>query len=603
MILSRKITALTMGVVVGMAAALGGGVALTIRHESGEQVRKDLLERHALVQSEVDQMAQHIRFTAGLTAERPDVAEAIQKHDTPALQRVAQSVLAQTGLKVLTIADREGIVVARGHSTKSGDSVRSQLNVVKALAGETTSAVEEGTVVKFALRAGCPVKRGGEVVGSVTAGLDVADNQFVDGIKAKYGLECTIFQNDTRVSTSLTQNGRRLVGTKIASAAVIETTLHQGQLYYGPSDILGREYSSVYWPVVSGEGKVSGMFFIGRDPEYIVKGYKAVGSTMAYVLIGASVIGLLVSVRLGGTVTHRIQHAIGDVAETAVGVTAAAEQISGASKTLAEGASSQAASLEETSASLEEMSSMTQRNAQGAEKTNELAREAREAADAGVADMQAMSQAMQGMELASHDIAKIVKTIDEIAFQTNILALNAAVEAARAGEAGMGFAVVAEEVRNLAQRSAVAAKETTEKINATIAVTSEGARLSARVQSGLDVIVTKVRTVDQLASEAAAAAKEQSQGIQQLNAAVTQMDQLTQSNAASAEESASAAAQLQHQAQTLSQAMTELRALVTSQRGTESAVGEDRPTPPTPTARSQETGRTVAVPREVDAPR
>ena len=147
--------------------------------------------------------------------------------------------------------------------------------------------------------------------------------------------------------------------------------------------------------------------------------------------------------------------------------------ITASSQSLAEGASEQAASLEETSASLEEMSSMTRHNAENAQKANELAKQARSAADKGVADMQAMNAAMEAIKNSSDDIAKIIKTIDEIAFQTNILALNAAVEAARAGEAGMGFAVVADEVRNLAQRSAQAAKETAGQIEG--AISQDGA--------------------------------------------------------------------------------------------------------------------------------
>jgi methyl-accepting chemotaxis protein len=239
----------------------------------------------------------------------------------------------------------------------------------------------------------------------------------------------------------------------------------------------------------------------------------------------------------------------------------AAQQVSSASQTLAEGSGEQAASIEETSSSLEEMASMTKRNAENAKKSNELAGEARAAADRGAADMQAMNQAMEAIKGSSDDIAKIIKTIDEIAFQTNILALNAAVEAARAGEAGMGFAVVAEEVRNLAQRSAQAAKETAAKIEGAITKTAQGVDLSHRVSETLNEIVSKARQVDELVTEVAGASQEQTHGITQINTAVGQMDKVTQSNAASAEESASAAQELNAQAGLMKQAVYKLTEL------------------------------------------
>jgi hypothetical protein len=240
----------------------------------------------------------------------------------------------------------------------------------------------------------------------------------------------------------------------------------------------------------------------------------------------------------------------------------AADQVAASSRTLAEGCSEQAASLEETSSSLEETSSMTKRNAENAQKANELARQARVAAEKGVTDMREMSTAMDALKVSSDDIAKIIKTIDEIAFQTNILALNAAVEAARAGEAGMGFAVVADEVRNLAQRSAHAARETATKIEGAIAKTAQGVGINQKVAETLNEIVTKARQVDELAAEVAGASREQTEGILQINTAVSQIDKVTQSNAASAEESAAAAQELDTQVLGMEQAAKELLDLI-----------------------------------------
>ena len=264
------------------------------------------------------------------------------------------------------------------------------------------------------------------------------------------------------------------------------------------------------------------------------------------------------STRVRRALTHLV-HSLGSYSGQ---VNQAATQVSNASQTLAQGSGEQAASIEETSSSLEEMASMTKRNAENAQKANQLAREARSAADKGVEDMQAMNQAMEAIKVSSDDIAKIIKTIDEIAFQTNILALNAAVEAARAGEAGMGFAVVADEVRSLAQRSATAAKETAVKIEGAILKTAQGVQISQKVADTLNNIVIKARQVDELASEVAGASREQTQGITQINTAVGQMDKVTQSNAASAEESAAAAQELSSQAELMMQAVEQLIHLV-----------------------------------------
>ena len=282
---------------------------------------------------------------------------------------------------------------------------------------------------------------------------------------------------------------------------------------------------------------------------------------------GALVFGILAAVLLIRAIVRPIKAIIEDLLSGADQTATAAGQVSAASQTLAEGASEQAASLEETSSSLEEMSSMTRRNAENAEKANELAKQTRAAADSGATDMEAMSTAMEAIKTSSADIAKIIKTIDEIAFQTNILALNAAVEAARAGEAGMGFGVVAEEVRNLAQRSAQAAKETAAKIEGAITKTEHGVRISAKVGQSLQEIVDKVRKVDDLVGEVTAASKEQSQGLGQVNVAVTQMDKVTQSNAATAEESASAAEELNAQADVLKEAVEQLLSVVEGQSG------------------------------------
>jgi len=286
-------------------------------------------------------------------------------------------------------------------------------------------------------------------------------------------------------------------------------------------------------------------------------------TTAVLVLVLAVLVGLCVRYFM----STPLERAADGLASEAHNVRLAAGQVTNTSQVLAEGASEQAASLEETSSSLEEMSSMIRRNTENAQKANEIARQAHEAADKGVGDMQFMTRAIEGIKNSGDDIAKIIKTIEEIAFQTNILALNAAVEAARAGEAGLGFAVVADEVRNLAHRSAQAASEISGKIENAITKTGQGVEISSKVAQALNDIVIKVKQVDELVTEVASASREQTQGITQINTAVGQMDQVTQNNAASAEESAAAAEELNAQAEVMKQSVVELFELVRGKSG------------------------------------
>lgn len=240
-------------------------------------------------------------------------------------------------------------------------------------------------------------------------------------------------------------------------------------------------------------------------------------------------------------------------------VTTGAHQVSDSSQSLSQSATESASSLEEITASMHELTSQTSLNAENATQANQLTTQARMSAEKGEEQMGNMVKAMNDINQSAASISKIIKAIDEIAFQTNLLALNAAVEAARAGKHGKGFTVVAEEVRNLAQRSAAAAKETAEMIEGSIKKTEVGTRIAEETSKALEEIVMDSTKVTDLIGEIASASKEQAQGIGQINQGLTQVDQVTQQVTANAEESASASEELSSQSLQLKQMLTKFR--------------------------------------------
>jgi methyl-accepting chemotaxis protein len=296
----------------------------------------------------------------------------------------------------------------------------------------------------------------------------------------------------------------------------------------------------------------------------VVTSFKTVsvlGPVAALLIVGAAGV---ITVR---GITRRLNQVSADLDHRSRTVQAASTELAQSSQEMAGGATEQVASLEETSAALAEMASTANSNAEHAAQARDLSEQASNGVEQSVAAVDRMSRAISEVKQGSEGISRIITTIDDIAFQTNILALNAAVEAARAGEAGAGFAVVAEEVRALAQRSAQAAKETEAKIADSVQRSEQSFVLCAEVVNQLKGMTHRARELDTLVADIAEASKQQSEGVGQINTALAQIDKVAQSAAARAQQTGATSAQLGDEAKALHNSITELRRVVEGRNG------------------------------------
>ncbi|WP_029459490.1 methyl-accepting chemotaxis protein [Solidesulfovibrio alcoholivorans] len=648
-----KIIALLLFTVALLTMAISVTVDHYLSAGLNQMSQQEINSKADAVDFMLKETSQEVRGTTSLLASRPDVAAAIVAKDKAKLVEVAKQAQRDLKIQFVTIADAEGVVVARSHSDKSGDSVKKQVNVQKALAGQTSIGMEEGTAVKFSLRAGAPVYQDGKIVGSVTAGINLSSsNDFVDEMKKVLGVECTIFYGDTRVATTIEREGKRVVGSRMDNPRVIETVLQKRARFLDINKILGREYNTAYWPIIGADGNVAGMLFIGSDRGAIAATERTI---LCSALAASSLVALVVLVvgfftargmtsplrriidlarkvsrgdlearpegrfsgemgELAGALDKMVTGLKTKIAEAEAmsqeaneeakcaeaaraeaekaqgmaeaakreGMLEAAENLglviesiiaaSGELETQVEhvrdGADHQRDRLREVVEAIAQMTATVLDVAKNASRAAQSAEDTKAKASAGSAVVEEsmrsidrvntvsgnLKEAMAALGDQTQAIGRVMSVISDIADQTNLLALNAAIEAARAGEAGRGFAVVADEVRKLAEKTMTATKEVGQavvsiqqsvagnihNVDQAAAAVSEATGLAGKSGDVLREILGLAEASAREVAGIAAAAEQQSAAAEQISKAMNEVSEVVETTSSGMHESAQA---------------------------------------------------------------
>jgi len=498
----------------------------------------------------IDNWVEDAKGMIAMSAGR-NVLEAVLKNDTEEMRAVANAELSeQIGhlgvFSYINIANAQGEVRASTLPDSVGKvKVPDRQYFQKAMRGEinVSTVYLARTTGKPAFAIAAPIKDNGQVIGVIIGVPDLTkfSEKFVDPVKI--GRDGYLFLYDSAGVIFAHRNKSLIMKLNLKDVDWGRHLMKTGK------GISAYEY-----------GGVERTAFLARcaNVDWTVAAsiptneILSQSRSMAFINLVLLILGLAVVI---GAIYFIIRSIVGPIHKITEGlhkaadhVASASNQVAAAGQTLAEGASEQASAIEETSSSLEEMTAMTRQNAGNATQAKTLMAEARSVVERVDEHVNNMAAAVGEVTRSSEETGKIIKTIDEIAFQTNLLALNAAVEAARAGEAGAGFAVVAEEVRNLAIRAAEAARSTSSLIENTITTVHKSRELTAQTQAAFKESMEISGKVGNLVDEIAAASEEQAQGIQQIGKAVTEMDKVVQQTAANAEESAGASQEMSGQA-------------------------------------------------------
>ncbi|MDQ5987609.1 MAG: hypothetical protein CSYNP_03354 [Syntrophus sp. SKADARSKE-3] len=564
---SLRYKLVTGGIIIILIPMLVVGLFATIKaSEALETAAKERALGNAMKLADLVQEVLTVELkVAGEIAISSDAQSAATGANVEAMGKKLTDAMAKIGkdYETMMITDVNGTIVADGNNGEyKGLSLSDRAYFQKAKDGKANvgSVVKSKKTGNTVTTICVPITLDGKFVGSVVIALKM--DYLAEKITAKMGKTGYGFMAD--------QSGLCIAHPDKANILALNFSTVNGMEEINKRMIAKEAGVQAY--VFKRTKKIAGFapialtgwsIVITQNEDEFLDVANSIRNLIAAFGLAFLVITIIVIIYFARSISSPIKKAVEEMSEGANQVASASSQVAAASQSLAEGASEQASALEETSSSLEELTSMTAQNAQNAKQARVFMIDESKASYCLISDkMATMETVVQDTVKSSEETAKIIKTIDEIAFQTNLLALNAAVEAARAGEAGAGFAVVAEEVRNLAMRSAEAAKTTESLIANSTNKIHQASNLFEEINSELSKNRKIARKVTTLIEEVAVASQEQSQGIDQINKAVAEMDKVVQSTAASAEESASASEEMNAQAEQMKQVAHMLTSII-----------------------------------------
>ena len=547
----------------------------------------------SVLNSKVEDIKMETASIVGFAAVDKEIAAAMKAGKTDDISASAAELQQSSGADFIIFTDALGAVLASAGLQNSLTDYSSNPNIGSALSGNTVTTIESDFVAHISAVTAIPVRNEkNEIIGTVTVGDVLDKEQLVDDLKTLCYTDFTIFFGDTRVNTTIVKDGQRQIGTKLSSA-VADIVIKQGQAYNGHAEIVGSQYICAYLPLKNSSNEVIGVLFSGQPlaeaqaltnntimlagafslfailfiaVEMIIYLRRVLSNPLKKVIEASQKMAdgdLTVSIDIKsknevGTLAksfsdmaEKLRYLITGVNDSAKQIATASHEIADSSTSLSQGAVEQAASVEQLSSSLEEVLNMTKNNSQMADNASSLSEAAKNKCTESNDSMQNLLSAMTEIRHSSDNISRIIKVINEIAFQTNILSLNAAVEASQAGQYGKGFAVVAENVKQLANRSASAANEIADMIEESAKLSRSGSEMATVTADKLSEVLEQINEMNSLITKISVSSEEQTSGISQINNGIGQISNVLQTNSALSEQSSASSVELSAQAKAL----------------------------------------------------